>query len=844
MATEPQNPKPEQPRSSKREGASHRRGRWRSRLHFPRMFEPLADWLYDFWFPQSDRSHGYYGYGPSRQNRLKWLWRRLRRLFRNSFLGSASSALKAKWYDWWHPVSDEGPTYSSYHGGVRRHRFVRDWQRLKRFARRSVFGRIYKTLTDRFYNWWYPESQEKSASPSYGYGYGYGQHRRSRLQLAWNGAQRRIYSSKLGRKVRALADKFYEWYFPLVKGSGGYGGYGYGAYHRVSRPVWLMRRGVRWFRQTWLGRKTGWVLDEADELVSQVGRSAAQDLAWPSLQRRFKRWQTWAVLVCLILTAGFGYKYGLPRYRVYVEQNYAMQAQQFVAKGDFPRALLRARQVLALNRDDPAAIRVIADVADFYGSPYAIQWRQRLVFLNPDPTNRLALARSAMRFEAFPFPTATKELGEIAPASRQTSAYHLAAGALAVKLNDLPAAEQQFAEALKLNPDDPVNRMSLAVVRLQSGNPGLIADSRTTLELLRTDRRLGLLASRSLVAESIARREFARAEMFSQQILTNQQSSFSDRIVHLAILNVEKSPRFAAFLAETKKSAEENPFYVGELASWMNRYGYAQSALDWINSLPPRLNKQGLVPIAVADSYVALGQWKGLTAYLEKERWLELDSVRVGMMSFAAWKDSGDKRTSSTIWQQAMQLAAQSPTALNTLAKMSAGWGWKEETEDVLWFAAGKYPSESWPLTTLENLYTGQRDTVGMRRVFRAMVKNNPKDALARNNLAMVSLLLGTDTAEARQTAAELHAADPANPVFASTYAFSLFLQGRQQEAIQTLRALGLDRLDDPSLAAYYGIFLSAAGDKQTARTYLNKSAKAFLLPEEQAMVEHAKKTL
>jgi predicted Zn-dependent protease len=108
----------------------------------------------------------------------------------------------------------------------------------------------------------------------------------------------------------------------------------------------------------------------------------------------------------------------------------------------------------------------------------------------------------------------------------------------------------------------------------------------------------------------------------------------------------------------------------------------------------------------------------------------------------------------------------------------------------------------------------------------------------------MVSLLLGTDTAEARQTAAELHAAEPDNPVFVSTYAFSLFLQGRQQEAIQTLRALGLDRLDDPSLAAYYGIFLSAAGDKQTARTYLNKSAKAFLLPEEQAMVERAKKTL
>jgi Flp pilus assembly protein TadD len=128
--------------------------------------------------------------------------------------------------------------------------------------------------------------------------------------------------------------------------------------------------------------------------------------------------------------------------------------------------------------------------------------------------------------------------------------------------------------------------------------------------------------------------------------------------------------------------------------------------------------------------------------------------------------------------------------------------------------------------------------------VFQALVKKDPKDAQARNNFAMVSMLLGEDVAEANRSAAELHAAEPDNPVFASTYAFSLYLRGRSQEAVQTLRALGLNRLDDPSLAAYYGVFLSATGDSQTARTYLNKSAKAFLLPEEQALVERAKKAM
>jgi Flp pilus assembly protein TadD len=905
MSTESENPNLDPSRPDPREKISRRRGRWWSRLRFPRFLSQTGFWFYDrwlaLWFPPADGSHGYHGYaGAPRQNRVKWLWRRLRRWGRQSSVASAVNALKGRWFDWWHPGPNGGQT-DSYYGRIRRHRLVRDWRRLLRFARRSFVGRGFTALANRldewwyppspgadsssvhdydygsrrrnrlqlawnwtrqrirssrpgrkcqrwadkisvsWYDWWYPPSQETSSRSGHGYGYAY--RRRNRLQLAWIRVRRRFYASWFGRKCQVWADQLFEWYFPLEEGPGGHG-YGYGSYRRVSRPVLLTRRGLRWYRNTWLGQKTGWVLDEAEDLMTQVAASAAEDFAWRSIQRRLKRWQTWAVLICLAATLALAYKYGLPRYRQAVERNYALQAQRFVVHGDIPRAMLRARQVLAMNPDNAAACGVLADVADYSGSPYALQWRQRLVFLNPDATNRLALARTALRAEGFPFPTATKALNEIAPTNRQSPAYHLVAGALAIKLNNLPAAEQHYEAALKLDPNDPVNRMSVAVVRLQSGDPKLIVDSRTTLELLRTDRQLGLLATRSLVAESVARRDYARAETLSQQILTNIQASFSDRIVHLAILNVEQSPRLNAFLGETEKAAEENPFYVGELVSWMSRFGFAQSALDWVNGLPPRLNTQALVPVAVADCYAALGQWKGLTAFLEKERWAVLDCVRVGMMSFASWKQSGGKQYSSVIWQQAIQLAARSPAGLNTLAKMAAGWGWQQEMEDVLWFAVRKSPDESWPLTALENLYAGQRNTAGLRRVFRVMVEHNPRDAQAQNNFAMVSLLLGADTPEARRTAAELHAADPENPVFASTHAFSLYLQGRPLEAVQTLRALGLNRLDDPSLAAYYGIFLVATGDKQTARIYLEKSAKAYLLPEEQALVAQAKQAL
>ena len=80
---------------------------------------------------------------------------------------------------------------------------------------------------------------------------------------------------------------------------------------------------------------------------------------------------------------------------------------------------------------------------------------------------------------------------------------------------ELAEAEQHYAEALKLQPNSPVTRMSLAVVQLQSKDPKVIADSRITLELLNTDGKLGILPLRSLVAESVTEHDFTRAEQLS-----------------------------------------------------------------------------------------------------------------------------------------------------------------------------------------------------------------------------------------------------------------------------------------------------------------------------------------
>ena len=813
----------------------HRLKRWWRRSWLAERWWHFGNWFFNWWYPPPGNEYPGYGYyGRSRKGRLSRAWRHLRHLIRSSGPVHLFSRMLWRLYDWWYPQTKRAyPNYGHY-GGSRRSRLALVWRRVLRRARHSKLGRRSVEIYGRLYEWWYPVLEDPY--PYYGY---YGRKRKSRPVVIWHKFKRWVHHSWLGQRYREYLYRFDVWWYPPFQASDSH--YPHYQHRRLSRPVLAYRRWRRWFRKTWVGREFGWILDEVAFLLVFLQVEVAQALSERRVRRFFSKKQNIAALAVVVLLAVAGYQYGRPRYRNYVETRYARQAEQFMLKGDFARAYLRVRQVMDISPDNVAACRVNAELADWANSPFALYWRQRTVLLDPTSTNRLALASTALKAEAFPYPTAAKTLDEIEAVFRRTANYQMMAGALAIKLGRLSDAEQHYAEALRLQPDNPVTRMSLAVVQLQSRDPKVVTDSRITLELLNTDGKLGILPLRSLVAESASARDFRRAEQISTQVLTNAQASFGDRMVHLAILHAASRTNFQSFLKETQQKALEHPVYVGELAAWLNQFGYASQTLTWLRELPHEISIQGLIPLTLADSYVALRKWKDLETYLLAERWIGQDHIRIAMLSLAIRSQSGSQ-SASLSWDRAVRLAADAPTALNTLAQMAFSWGWMAEAEQVLWHAAGKFPKQPWPLTSLQSVYFSRRDTAGLRRVYQATMQRDPTDKLARNNFTMLSLLSGKDLATAHQNASELYAGEPRNLVFASTYAFSLHLQGRTKEGIEVLRALKPDELANPAVAVYYGVLLAAAGEAQAAKDYLDKSAKAFLLPEELALVTSARK--
>ena len=163
-------------------------------------------------------------------------------------------------------------------------------------------------------------------------------------------------------------------------------------------------------------------------------------------------------------------------------------------------------------------------------------------------------------------------------------------------------------------------------------------------------------------------------------------------------------------------------------------------------------------------------------------------------------------------------------------------WGWTNEAQQTLWQTAEKFPSDKWPLEVLERGYFRAGDTKGLFRVYSAKLERQPKDLVAKNDLAAVSLLLKTNLTRARAFALDAYTLSPTNTLTAATYAFSLYQQGKAKEGLEVLRKFDENQLQQPSMALVYTLLLSAVGETEQAKTFRTFAEKGPL-PEERVLL-------
>ena len=546
---------------------------------------------------------------------------------------------------------------------------------------------------------------------------------------------------------------------------------------------------------------------------------------------------TVASCIALLLLGYVGFR----GYRVWKQGHLMTMAKAFSAKSDINNEVICLRQVLLLNPRNLDACRMMAGLTEAVRSPAALIWRQRILELVPNSVDdRLALAKTGILFRDFA--TATNALAGLEGTEQNNADYQNLAGVVAITLGQAAAADRHFSEAARLEPANPAPRLNLAVVRLHGSNALDLAEARIELKrisLTATNASLRSQATRELIGDAMRSQDNATALTLCQELTKPTNAAFSDKLLQLGVLKESRNPAYQDSLMQCQREAGAEAAKLAEMAGWLLKNATPTATLTWLHSLPGVTQTNQPAAVLISQCQILMQDWNGLQAALAKQDWSELEYLRHAFLA-RALRGQKLEGAATAEWEVATKFASGQKGTQIALFQLAAQWGWIDEAEEILWAIVNRYPDEPWASQSLQRaLYLGGR-TRSLMQLFALQLNRTPNDMDIKNNLALTAMLLNAQELNPYQLARAVYDQNPLNPSFASTYAFSLYLQKQYGQALKVMQKLTPQQLNTPSVAGYYGLILKATGDNNKAKAYFSWAAKGQLLPEEKKLFDQA----
>jgi Tfp pilus assembly protein PilF len=546
-------------------------------------------------------------------------------------------------------------------------------------------------------------------------------------------------------------------------------------------------------------------------------------------------------VVVMSAVAGTGW-FGRKAYKRASEHRLLAEASKFLKTNDLRNAELCLRRALQVNPMSLPATKMVGDMLDTAGVPSALNWRIRAAQFEPNNvTNRLEWAATALKVGDVK--SAEDALGGITGSAKTLAAYNKLAGASAWAKRNGEEAERYYKEALRLEPDNMATVLNLDTIHLTFTNREVAQAARASLEQLTTNASWRLNALHDLVQDATARKSLPDALKFSKELATGPSARFGDKIDYLQLLRASTNVDFGPWLALLKVEATNSPTRAFALGRWMAVTEGPTNALRWLQNLPIQTRTNQPVPLIVTDCKIALKDWAGLLAVVEKQDWSEANFYRLALESLAHRSLKSDY-ASQAAWRNSLRQSAHRLDRLSRLAQVTAGWAWQAENTEVLREITSEFPKEKWAANSLMSELYAAGNTRELMEFLTKMNAADPTDIRVKNNLANLYLLRKSDLDKAYRMAREAYETAPKDPFFTSTYAYSLLLQKKPDEALKIFSDLKPEYLQIPSIAAYYGVVQAQSGHKDLAKEPLHRAETAKLLPEEKDLVRLAESRL
>ncbi|MDQ6656479.1 MAG: hypothetical protein M3Y80_11790 [Verrucomicrobiota bacterium] len=557
------------------------------------------------------------------------------------------------------------------------------------------------------------------------------------------------------------------------------------------------------------------------------------------IQRSLFKIAAWTIALLVVLIGGGIFGYG--QFRHWQERRLVAEGNALVNEGNMKRASIDGRRILQINPESAAGARIMARISEAAGSHSAVEWRRRVIELLPTSApDAIALARAALRFDDKG--SLDLALSKLSPEAKTTADYHALAAEIAGRAGDKAASERNLREAVQLAPENKDYLLQLATLQLASASTDAREQANQALTALQREPAQRREATRQLVLDSFRRHKSDRAVALGRQLDAFPEKTFSDRLLLLQALQDTADPGTTPLLQELQAAAATNVEQAAELISWFNANQMPAAAISWATQLPAETRSHKALITALADAYMAAGDWTGMQALVQTGNWSGIEYLRSALAARAA-RELRNEPESSAQWTQAVQKVSALPKQALMLAEIVARWGWKNEAIELYWIASKDPAAGDAALRSLYAYFANLGATQDLYRVLLHQQELHPEDRGVQNNVAQLALLLHLNVDRAQRIARENFQQEPKNPVYVSTYAFALFSAGDTKKALEVMRTLSPEQLQDPAVAAYYGVMLAAAGEQQQAAQFLDLAEKAGLLPEERALVEKARRT-
>ena len=553
-------------------------------------------------------------------------------------------------------------------------------------------------------------------------------------------------------------------------------------------------------------------------------------------------------LVIAFLLGAVFVSYGSKLYEDWRQNRLLHRAAALLQDGKLSEASQTAQELLERHPNSLPALYLLAEAAEKQNLEEAVWRREQIARLLPkDADSQLNLASAALRFGKLDL--AREALDRVAPNDRDRAAFHVVAGWLARAEGNLAEQEEQFAAAVRKEPNNDLYQFNLAALRIHSSDAGKSAKARDALQRLSKLAPYRTGALRALLNDAVERNDLGAADNFAQQLQMSPEVTFGDYLLCLNFYRKLDEKKFRLLLEKVKPFAARNSSDLVSLLDWMNQNGLAGDVVKWIDKLPAAQLSSAPMSIAVADAYATVKNWSRLKRWTRTGDWGDSEYLRLAYQAIAARQSqsrSGGAANAEveTLWRSAEKLTNEQPEHELALARVASKWELENESEELWQRVAENPPMRREALEALRRLYRAKNETGKLYEVLQRLHESSPNEAPITADLARLGLELDQNIERSHQLAREAYDRARQEVNCAVTYAFSLSRLGRNPEGLAIIQDLPPDQLHDQHAAVYAALLLAEASQLDGAEEYIESAENGKIYPEEKKLLDEAKTKL